>query len=168
MGEELIANLRNLLLEVPRRINKIVDLALQTDIGLELKPYIEYLIQNNVIELKSISNIGEASTGFLDKNNSGVNGNDLICIFRNIKIKINENIQNDHILAAALIHEVTHYADASVASNTTGTLNRGCMVDSFQLKCYPHQSTEITGSVDSSGRYFPSHTDYEKPCWRNQ
>lgn len=97
------------------RLSNLIILAENTQIGQELLDYIEYFKTNNLFSILPLTGIyGDTSAGWVE--NQIVQNNTLTCDWASIYIRLDSKVINDIELASTLIHEITHYRDAVVAS----------------------------------------------------
>ncbi len=99
----------------PSRLNDLIALAYRTSIGKKLHDYIEYLNCKNAILLLPSTDIGEnPATAWLE--DSIINGDYLQFHSEDIIVKLSIDSACDIELASILIHEATHYCNATIAS----------------------------------------------------
>ena len=113
-----------------------IQLALSTQIGTTLKPYIEYLHTDDFIAMIPFNSGGWGLTWFEDKYPGEADG--IFCKFIDLHIFLNTNKADTEWLAFTIIHEVTHYYDYVLASKSNHPFNITNYGD-FEIHAYANQ-----------------------------
>ena len=151
------------------RVSELVDLTSRTQIGEQLANYIEYFETNNLFNLLPLTGAyGSTDAGWVEKQT--MEGNSLLCEFAEVSIDLDSEVANDIELTSTLIHEITHYRDAVVASqNSPYELNAG----DTEIRAHANEYIYFLEAISNSDYSFELYNALDlvqrtamETCWR--
>lgn len=126
-GDMLLEMAEILRSSIQTRLDELIFYAKRTQTGQELSGYIDSLEERGLFDIINIpSPQGSFTSGITYYPFSEfLTDSTLACYFEEKGIDLNDKVSNDVILASTLIHEVSHYRDIVIASETLESFTVG-------------------------------------------